>query len=186
MNIIYKYNNDNVDFNEVRNILIKAFGGRKIDDKDKVEKAFENTTDNSTVVDIDKNKNLIFSNSLFPRIKYNYSAWLKYSKSVAKELVNSCTATIARGERMLFKHIIASEINAGKSFEELFNSAQNFTNPERQNVFLNILSTARRAKVEHPQQKLDISLIDYMDMKIAEENYRKNPPKFVSSNFAYS
>ena len=34
--------------------------------------------------------------------------------------------------------------------------------------------------------ELDISLIDYMDMKIAEENYRKNPPKFVSSNFAYS
>lgn len=44
MSIIYKYDNLNVNFNEVRDLLIKAFGGRPIDSKEDVEKAFINSS----------------------------------------------------------------------------------------------------------------------------------------------
>ncbi|MCR5112485.1 MAG: hypothetical protein K6A63_00955, partial [Acholeplasmatales bacterium] len=40
MAIIYKTTDTGVDFKRVKEILEIAFGGRKIDDQDKIEKAF--------------------------------------------------------------------------------------------------------------------------------------------------
>ena len=44
MEIIYKYSSEYVDFEEVRILLTKAFGGRTIDNKDEVERAFKGST----------------------------------------------------------------------------------------------------------------------------------------------
>ncbi len=44
MNINYKYNNDFIDFNEVKNILSLAFEGRKFKDVENIKKAFLNSS----------------------------------------------------------------------------------------------------------------------------------------------
>ena len=44
MSILYKYNNDGVNFDTVRSLLVKAFSGRRIDSKEDVEKAFINSS----------------------------------------------------------------------------------------------------------------------------------------------
>lgn len=104
MNIIYKYNNDNVDFNEVRNILIKAFGGRKIDDKDKVEKAFKNS---SHVIYVYNDSRLVgFARAISDiewAIIYNVAVDPDYqSNGLGKEILNRLVKSL--GNRHIFTY----------------------------------------------------------------------------------
>lgn len=141
------------------------------------EQAFADITEDSTIIDIDRNKNMIFSNSLFPKIKYtDTSAIVKSYKNLAKNILNSCTTVILRGEYALFKNIIIKKINLGKSVEEITKFVeQNFKNHKKLENFLEILHLAERAKNEFPNQKLNSYTLEYIGMKVAEENFKKNP-----------
>lgn len=139
------------------------------------EQAFADITEDSTIIDIDRNKNMIFSNSLFPKIKYtDTSAIVKSYKNLAKNILNSCTTVILRGEYALFKNIIIKKINLGKSVEEITKFVeQNFKNHKKLGKFLEILHLAERAKNEFPNQKLNSYTLEYIGMKVAEENFKK-------------
>lgn len=104
MNIIYKYNNENVDFNEVRNILIKAFGGRKIDEKEKIEKAFINSS--HVIYVYDDSKLIGFARAISDiewAIIYNVALDPNYqSKGLGKEILNRLVKSL--GNRHIFTY----------------------------------------------------------------------------------
>ena len=54
MSIIYKTTDEKVNFNDVKNILEMAFGGRKIDNVDEIKEAFINSKYKIYAFDDDK------------------------------------------------------------------------------------------------------------------------------------
>ena len=104
MNIIYKYDNNNVNFDDVRNILIEAFSGRKIDNKENIEKAFLNSSHVVYVYDGDK---LIgFARAISDiewAIIYNVALKPSYqSYGIGKEIVKRLVNNL--GERHIFTY----------------------------------------------------------------------------------
>ena len=104
MNIIYKYDNNNVNFDDVRNILIEAFSGRKIDNKENIEKAFLNSSHVVYVYDGDK---LIgFARDISDiewAIIYNVALKPSYqSYGIGKEIIKRLVNNL--GERHIFTY----------------------------------------------------------------------------------
>ena len=189
MDIKIQTNNININFkaragkNLLKYVEKNDFGGDKLKTNkfaNLFEQAFKDITENSTIIDINKKKNIIFSNELFPKTKYcDASDNIKFKKKLAKTILNSCSLVIMRGEYALFKNIIIAEVNAGKKLNEIAQIAeQKFINTKSKTRFLEIIQLAKKAKVEYPNLKLDSSIIDYIGMKVAEENYKKDPSFF--------
>lgn len=134
------------------------------------EDTFLNNTDNNTVIDIDKSRNLIFSNKIFPDIKYSYHNNSTTKKKLAEYLLNECPKTISWGENSLFRLIISKEFLKGKSFEQMAIIAQkaNLTK-----TFRHLLSIAEKIIEANPKSKLHRLEFDIMEMKIAEEKLKE-------------
>ena len=134
------------------------------------EDTFTNNTDKNTVIDIDRNKNLIFSNESFPDIKYCYKTTLSSDKSLAKSMLKECPKTMARGEVSLFRHIISKMFLKDKNFNKIDTIVQHVSpNPK----FIEILSTAKKIIAENPASKLSSIEFDVMNMKTAEAKLKE-------------
>jgi len=88
---------------------------------EKFEKMFQDTfqrnVDENLVIDIDKNKNLVFSHLSIPNVKYASSKVRNGNQSIAKYVMNECSKTYGYGEYMLFKNIISKSHNKGKDID---------------------------------------------------------------------
>lgn len=106
MSIEYKYNNDNVSFNEVRNLLIKAFGGRAIDSIDDVKKAFLNSS--HVIYAYDKNKLIGFARAISDiewSIIYNVVVDPDYqSLGIGKEILNRFVLSLENRHIFAYTH----------------------------------------------------------------------------------
>jgi len=102
MSIIYKYNNDNVNFNEVKDILTKAFTGRKFTDVSNIEKSFINSS--HVVYAYDNNKLIGFARAISDStwaIIYNVALDPKYQgKGIGKKIINDLVKNL--GDRHIF------------------------------------------------------------------------------------
>ncbi len=157
-------------------------------DKSKIEKfeklfsdAFANITDEETIIDINKKNNLIFSHFAFPNTKYCYKDSHAREISV-RSILNECSKTIATGESKLFQHIIRSEIERGKSFEELKKIIETLIHEPKK--FLKTLYIAGRIKLKDPNSKLNNYEFNIMDMEIAEEYLQNNKSKSIKEILA--
>ena len=105
-NIEYKYNNDNVSFNEVRSLLIKAFGGRTIDSIDDVRKAFLNSS--HVIYAYDKNKLIGFARAISDiewSIIYNVVVDPDYqSLGIGKEILNRLVLSLENRHIFAYTH----------------------------------------------------------------------------------
>lgn len=132
--------------------------------------AFEVYTDKNTVIDADKRRNLIFSNSAFPDFKYCYKVKESNEKSMAHKLLNECSKIIHGGEQFLFRLIISKMFKKYKSFTQLEVTAKKW---EVKDNFFKELSVARRIVKENPDSKLSNIEFDWMEMKIEQENIKE-------------
>ena len=80
---------------------------------------FVQNIDKETVVDINKNRNFIFSNDNFQGVKLQYYSKMKQTNSVAKALINECSRIFGSGENILFKIIMSKYLAKGVDFCEL-------------------------------------------------------------------
>lgn len=158
-----------------KNILKKVNKEFKGDKKrvDKYVQLFNDTfvsnIDKETVVDINKNRNLIFSNTNFPNVKYQLDSQIRETSSIAKTLINECSRTIGSGEIYLFKNIISKYLNKGYDFCELKHLAKNICNPKSKEYFLEKIKVAERIKQEFPETKFSETEFDYMQNIIMQE-----------------
>ncbi|CCY63616.1 unknown [Clostridium sp. CAG:967] len=137
--------------------------------------AFANITDNNTIIDIDKNKNLIYSHLCFPNIKYCYKIYNNRENFSAQSILNECSKTIATGETVLFQHIIKTEVENGNSLKQLRTKIQtHFSEPKK---FLKTLNVAERIKLEFPNSKLNNEEFERMRMQIGNEYLKSNSDK---------
>ena len=104
MSIIYKYTNDDVNFDDVRNILVKAFGGRKINEKEKIERAFKNSS--HVVYAYDNNILVGFARAISDlewAIIYNVAVDPTYQAGgIGKEILNRLVNNL--GDRHIFTY----------------------------------------------------------------------------------
>lgn len=102
MSIIYKYDNDNVNFDEVVNILEKAFSGRKFDNVDNIKKSFLNSS--HVVYAYDEVKLVGFARAISDStwaIIYNVALDPGYQgKGIGKEIINRLVKLL--GDRHIF------------------------------------------------------------------------------------
>lgn len=141
---------------------------------DKFAQLFEDTfvsnLDKETVVDINKNNHLIFSNNIFPDIKYQQSSKIRKPNDIAKTLINECSRTFGEGEANLFELIIIKYINKGKEIRNIKQLANNaITNLKSRECFLDNLKAAERLKKEQPNTKLNKYKLNDMEIKIMQE-----------------
>lgn len=178
------YNNQYLQQNITYNQSFTAIPGKHLlnylaknefhSDKNKIKKfqtlfskVFENITDQNTVIDIDKSKNLIFSHLLFPNIKYCYKNSPHKNKPLSQAILNECSKTIGRGEYLLFENIIRTELKNGNSIDNLrLVVNQKFSDPKR---FIKELSIAEKIKAENPHSELSTYEFSDMTMKIMKE-----------------
>ena len=115
---------------------------------DKFAQLFEDTfvsnLDKETVVDINKKRNFIFSNTNFPEVKYQHIFKITETGSVARTLINECSRLFGEGENSLFKVIIGKYLSNGKSPEELKELAKNIITPKSKKSFLEKFKVAER------------------------------------------
>ncbi len=172
------YNNYNITFQaKPGSKLLKSVKKEFHGDKERTRKfaglfedTFTNNTDKNTVIDINKNKNLIFSNNLFPDMKYCYKTTLSSDKSLAQSMLNECPKTMARGEVALFRHIISKLFLKDKNFDKIDKIVQSVNiNPK----FIENLSTAKKIIAENPTSELSSIEFDVMNMKTAEAELKE-------------
>lgn len=156
--------------------ILKRVNKEFCGDKTRVEKyiqLFEDTyasnIDKETVVDINKNRNFVFSNNSFPNIKYQHSSKMRKTASVAKTLINECSRVFGGGENSLFKVIIRKFLNNGKGTEELKYLAKNIYNQKSRKSFLEKIKIAERIKKEYPDTKFSGDEFDYIQNVIMQE-----------------
>ena len=134
------------------------------------EDTFVSTIDKETVVDINKNNNLIFSNNAFPDIKYQHTSKMRKTNDIAKTLINECSRTFGEGEADLFELIIIKYINKGKDIQNIRQLANNaIANLKSKECFLDNLKAAKRLKDEQPNSKLNKYNLNDMKIKIMQE-----------------
>ena len=145
-------------------------------DKTKLDKyvqlfkdTFESNLDKETVVDINRNRNFVFSNNNFPDIKYQHSSKMKISESVAKTLINECSRIFGGGEIDLFKVVIRKHLNNGKDTEGLKQLANKIHNPKSREYFDEYIKVAERIKKEFPDSKISREEFDYIQNIIMQE-----------------
>ncbi|MBR5554644.1 hypothetical protein IKU74_01395 [bacterium] len=154
--------------NQVR----KDFDGRK-DKVEKFEKLFQDTfqhnVDDDLVIDIDKNKHLVFSHLANPYIKYASGRVYNGNNPIMHSVMNECSKTYGYGEYMLFKNVISKLHNKGKSIEEISEFEQNLTRVKSKKTFSELINVAKRIKSENPNAKLTKDEFEIMGMKVFEE-----------------
>lgn len=159
--------------NNAVKIIKKEFN----DDTNKVQKferlfadTFEHNIDSNTVVDIDKNRKYVFSNSVFPDIRCKTDVCINVKDTYSKALLQECPKTLLYLENKLFRTVIAKSIKSGKSFEELENLVSKFfRNVKSKKYFLENLSIAKLIKEENPKSQLKDYEFDYMNIQIMEK-----------------
>lgn len=135
------------------------------------EDAFVSNIDKETVVDINKNKNFVFSNNNFPDVKYQHSSKMRKTNDIAKTLINECSRTFGAGEANLFELIIIKYINKGNCVQKIQQLANNaITNLKSKDCFLENLKAAERLKEEQPNSKLNKYSLNDMKIKIMQED----------------
>lgn len=130
---------------------------------------FKKNIDENTILDINKENKLMFSHTLFPRIKFCQNYKLPKNEPLGKSIINQCSRTIGNGEYNLFQLIISTSINNGKSFNKLFKLSEKLENDSSKKSFQNLLNIATRIKKENPKSKLTFNDFSSMQMKIMEE-----------------
>jgi len=143
---------------------------------EKFEKMFQDTfqrnVDENLVIDIDKNKNLVFSHLSIPNVKYASSKVRNGNQSIAKYVMNECSKTYGYGEYMLFKNIISKSHNKGKDIDEISKFEENLSNKNSKKSFLELIKVAKLIKKENPETKLTKDEFEIMSMKIVEEELK--------------
>ncbi len=140
---------------------------------DKFAQLFEDTfvsnLDKETVVDINKKRNFIFSNTNFPEVKYQHIFKITETGSVARTLINECSRLFGEGENSLFKVIIGKYLSNGKSPEELKELAKNIITPKSKKSFLEKFKVAERIKKEYPDTKYSKDEFTYIENLMLQE-----------------
>ena len=134
-----------------------------------IQDTFNKNIDKNTILDINKENKLMFSHTLFPRIKFCQNYKLPKNEPLGKRIINQCSRTIGNGEYNLFQLIISTSINNGKSFNKLFKLSEKLENDSSKKSFQNLLNIATRIKKENPKSKLTFNDFSSMQMKIMEE-----------------
>jgi len=135
-----------------------------------IQDTFNKNIDKNTILDINKENKLMFSHTLFPRIKFCQNYKLPQNEPLGKRILNQCSKTIANGEYNLFQLIISTSINKGKSFKMLFKLSEKLENSSSKKRFQDLLNIATRIKKENPKSKLTHNDFLTMQMKIMEED----------------
>ena len=130
---------------------------------------FIKNIDENTVVDLTADNKYIFSNELFPNIKYLSNVALEIKEDLLQSFVNECPKILARIEGYMFKDIISKSIFKGSSFENLAKIAEGIKNGGRKKEFLRNLNLAERIKKENPNSKLTPIEFDAMSCKLMQE-----------------
>ena len=134
------------------------------------EDTFSPNLDKETIIDINKDNYLVFSNNNFPNTKYRFKSKLRSDKNIAQTLIKECPRDFSYAEGNLFKVIIKKCINSGIEIPAIRNKAEScFANPKRRDVFLEKLKVAERIKKEDPQSTLEMGEFDYMQNVITQE-----------------
>lgn len=157
--------------------ILKRVNKEFCGDKTRVEKyvqlfddTFASNIDKETVVDINKNKNFVFSNNHFPNIKYQHRSKMRETGSVAKTLINECSRIFGGGENSLFKIIICKYLNKGIAPQKMREFADKFfTNTKSKESFLEKIKVAERIKEEYPDTKFSKDEFDYVQNIILQE-----------------
>lgn len=106
MNIIFKYNNDNVNFKEVLNILGEAFGGRKFDDEKLIQKSFINSS--HVVYAYDNEKLIGFARAISDiewAVIYNVALKPAYQgKGIGKEILKKLLENLGSKHIFTYTH----------------------------------------------------------------------------------
>lgn len=134
-----------------------------------VEDTFQNNVDENFVIDIDKNKNFVFSHLAEPTVKYSRKTYYNANTPIAYSIITECSKNIANGEFMLFKNIISHFYNKGKSLDEILEFGKNLTRDKSKESFSNLVNVSKKIKEENPQSKLKLYEFDMIELKIAEE-----------------
>ena len=130
---------------------------------------FIKNIDENTVVDLTPDNKYVFSNELFPNIKYFSDIALEIKEDLLQSFVQECPKSLARIERDMFKYIISKSINKGMSFQDLAEIAEGIKNDSCKNDFLRNLNVAERIKKEDPNSQLTPIEFDAMSCKLMEE-----------------
>ena len=152
--------------------IYEEFGHDKVR-TDKYVRLFDETfvrnIDKETVVDINKNRNFIFSNDNFQGVKFQHRSKMRKTESAAKTLINECSRIFGGGENDLFKVIIRKCLEKGANFSELRKLAEKITNPKSREFFLEKVKAAERLKKENPETKFSLDELDYIQNVIIQE-----------------
>ena len=130
---------------------------------------FIKNIDENTVVDLTADNKYIFSNELFPDIKYFSNVALEIKENLLQSFVQECPKVLSRIEGAMFKDIISKSILKGSSFEDLAKTAEGIKNGDRKKEFLRNLNLAERIKKENPNSKLTPVEFDAMSCKMMQE-----------------
>lgn len=157
--------------------ILKKVNKEFYGDKTKVEKylqlfddTFISNIDKETVVDINKNKNFVFSNNSFPNVKYQHYSKVREVNNIAKVLINECSRIFVGGESSLFKIIICKYMNNGVEPQHLRQLADKvLTNAKSKESFLEIIKVAERIKKDYPDSKFSSDEFDYFHNVIMQE-----------------
>ena len=171
--------------NTVNNITFQAKPGKNVLNiakkkykysPDRLEKfiklyadTFAKNIDENTVVDLSKDNKYIFSNKIFPNIKYFSDIALEIKEDLLQSFVQECPKTLARIERNMFKNIISKSVKQGVSFQDLAKRAESIKNNDCKKDFLRNLNAAERIKKENPNSQLTSIEFDAMSCKLMEE-----------------
>ena len=156
--------------------ILKRVNKEFCGDKARIEKyiqlfhdTFESNIDKETVVDINKKRNFIFSNTNFPEVKYQHIFKMTETGSVARTLINECSRIFGSGEIDLFKLIIRKHLNNEKDTEKLKQLANKIRNPKSRAYFDEYVKIAERIKKEFPDSKFSREEFDYFQNIIMQE-----------------
>ena len=145
----------------------------KVDKFEKmVENTFKNNVDENFVIDIDKNKNLVFSHLALPSVKYMFKRAYSTNGSIALSVINECSKNVAYGEFMLFKNIISKLHKDGKNIDEISKFSENLERENSKTSFSKLISIAKMIKEENPKSRLTNDEFELMSMKKAEEEMK--------------
>ena len=169
----------------INNISFRAKLGKNVlkqvskefnNDKTKIAKyekmfddVFAQNIDKNTVVDINKDMNFVYSNDLFPVVKYQSKSKLLARKDIAKSLINECSREISYSEHNLFKVIVSKSLKSKKDFQPIQQKAEYLSNKRSKKAFNETIAIAKRLLKENPDSELTNSEFSYMSNKMLQE-----------------
>ena len=181
--------------------ILKKVNKEFCGDKIRVEKyvqlfddTFASNIDKETVVDINKNKNFVFSNNSFPDVKYQHYSKMRKANNIAKALINECSKIFGGGESSLFKIIICKYMNNGVEPQKLRQFAEKvLTNAKSKEKKKKKIKVAERIKKDYPDSKFSQDEFDYVQNVIMQEEAEtpgtelyETIHNFISQDFSFS